>query len=58
MKRSGENTKERRIIRGINAVVADVFLDIRLHPISNFSILKYAYKKSLKELKQVLGTDD
>ena len=52
MKRLGENTKERRIILGTNAVLADVFLDIRLDPISNFPILKYPYKKNpSKELK-------
>ena len=42
MKKLGENTKERRIILGVIAVLADVFLDIRLDPISNFRILKYS----------------
>ena len=55
MKRLGENTKEMRIILGTNAVLADVFLDIRLHPISNFPILlKYPYKKSLKRVEACL----
>ena len=51
MKRLGKNTKERRIILGTNAVLADVFLDIRLHPIPNFPILKYPYEKSLKRVE-------
>ena len=46
-----ENTKERRIILGTNAVLADVFLDIRLHPIPNFPILKYPYEKCLKRVE-------
>ena len=36
---------------GTNAVLADVFLDIRLHPIPNFPILKYPYEKSLKRVE-------
>ena len=51
MKRFGKNTKERRIILGTNAVLADVFLDIRLHPIPNYPILKYPYEKSLKRVE-------
>ena len=58
MKSSGENTKEWRIILGRYAVLADVFLDIRLGPISSFSDIKVSVRKILQELKQVLGTDD
>ena len=43
MKRLGENTKEWRIILGTYAVLADVFLQIRLGPISNLPILKFPY---------------